>query len=129
MTYVTDPIGDLLARMRNAQHARKTECRMPWSRLREELLSVLQKEGWIKSVEVVGTKPFTELVVGFEEQKPALELKRISKPGRRAYTSYKDLKPVLNGFGMAVLTTSKGLMTDAQARKERLGGEILCTIS
>ena len=129
MTYVTDPIGDLLARMRNAQHARKNECRMPWSRLREQLLELLKKEGWIKDLEVVGTKPFTEIVVTFEETKPKLELKRISKPGRRMYTSYKELKPVLNGFGMAVLTTSKGLMTDDQARKERLGGEILCTIS
>jgi small subunit ribosomal protein S8 len=129
MTYVTDPIGDLLTRMRNAQHARKADCRMPWSRMREELLRLLQKEGWVKSVELTGTKPFTEIIVSFDTERPVLELKRVSKPGRRAYISYKDLKPVLNGFGIAVLTTSKGLMTDSQARKERLGGEIICTIS
>jgi small subunit ribosomal protein S8 len=129
MTYVTDPIGDMLTRMRNAQHARKDECSMPWSRLREQILTLLKKEDWIADFSVTGAAPFQEITVVFAEEKQKLELKRISKPGRRVYTGHKDMKPVLQGFGMAIVTTSKGLMTDSQARQEQVGGEILCTIS
>lgn len=129
MTYVTDPIGDLLTRMRNAQHARKPECRAPWSRMREQVLNLMLKEGWIHSVRMEGQKPFAELIVTFAEEKQPLELKRVSKPGRRVYASYSDIKPVLNGYGMAIITTSKGLLTDSQAREQRTGGEVLCTVS
>ena len=129
MTYVTDPIGDLLTRMRNAQHAQKSTCRAPWSRLRQQVLELMQAEGWIESVELAGEQPFAELVVTFSTEKQPLELKRVSKPGRRVYSSYTDLKPVLNGHGMAIVTTSKGLLTDTQARAERTGGEVLCTVS
>ena len=129
MTYVTDPIGDLLTRMRNAQHARKTECRLPWSRLREQILQLLKNEGWISSIEKEGTHPFSELIVTFNADKKPLELKRVSKPGRRVYSKSTDLKPILRGYGMAIVTTSQGLMTDKQARHHGIGGEILCTIS
>lgn len=129
MTYVTDPIGDLLTRMRNAQHAQKSECRAPWSRLRKQVLDLMQKEGWIAGVRMEGEKPFAELIVTFCEDKQPLQLKRISKPGRRVYAPYNEIKPVLNGYGMAIVTTSKGLLTDTQARSERTGGEVLCTVS
>lgn len=128
MTYVNDPIGDLLTRMRNAQGARRSTCMAPWSRIKQELCELLKKEGWIEDVKVVGDAPKQELEVTFVAGK-TLEMKRISKPGRRAYAGSKELKPILRGYGTAVLTTSKGLMTDAQARAQKIGGEILCTIA
>lgn len=129
MTYVTDPIGDLLTRMRNAQKAKKDTCRAPLSKMRKQLLELLKSEGWIANVEVIGEAPKQELEVTFNPEKPSLTLKRISKPGRRDYAGVKDLKPVLRGFGISVLTTSQGLMTDVQAREKKIGGEVLCTVS
>ena len=129
MTYVTDPIGDLLTRIRNAQMVRHTECRAPWSRTKQQLCELLKKEEWIADVKVEGEGYKQELIVSFLEDKGNLELKRISKPGRRVYSKYNELKPVLKGFGTAVLTTSQGLMTDKEAREKKIGGEVLCTIS
>ena len=128
MTYVTDPIGDLLTRMRNAQAARRTSCRAPWSRIKQELCELLKREGWIEEVQVVGEAPKQELEVTFAAGKQ-LQVKRISRPGRRAYAKSADLRPVLRGYGMAIITTSEGLMTDQQARKRKIGGEVLCTIA
>ena len=129
MVIVNDPIGDLLTRMRNAQHARKTSCRAPWSKIKLQLLELLKREGWIAEVAVLGDAPKQDLEVTFHTDKPPLELKRVSKPGRRAYTSSVDIKSVLQGFGVAVITTSKGLLTDKEARKQKVGGELLCTVS
>lgn len=129
MSYVTDPIGDLLARMRNAQAARHTTCYIPWSRLKEQLLRLLQKEDWLSDVTIEGEGLHRALLITFNEQKPPLLLKRVSKPGRRVYQGSATLRPVLRGFGMAILTTNKGLMTDNEARKHRVGGEVLCTIA
>ena len=128
MTF-TDPIGDLLTRMRNAQHARRTECRAPWSRIKEELCEVLKREGMIADVAVEGDIPTKELVVSFVEGRAPLLLKRVSSPGQRRYSSASTLKPVLHGFGIAVLTTSAGLLTDTEAREKKVGGEILCTVA
>lgn len=128
MTYVTDPIGDLLTRMRNAQAARRTHCRAPLSRMKKELCELLAKEGWIEKVEVLGDAPKQELEITFIPGK-TLTLERISTPGRRSYAKYIELRPVLRGHGQAILTTSKGLMTDAQARKQKMGGEVLCTVA
>lgn len=128
MPYVTDPIGDLLTRMRNAQSARRGDCRAPWSRLKQELCELLKKGGWITDVTVTGASPKQEIVVTFAPDKK-LMLKRMSKPGRRLYAASSSLKPVLRGYGIAVLTTSEGLLTDIEARKRRLGGEILCTVA
>ena len=100
------------------QHARSTV----------RVITKLKKEGWIESYEVLGDKPMQEIEVVFAKDRPALTLKRVSKPGRRAYASSGDLKPVLRGFGISVLTTSKGLMTDKEAKKQKIGGEVLCTI-
>ncbi|MBI3619389.1 30S ribosomal protein S8 [Candidatus Peregrinibacteria bacterium] len=129
MVYLSDPIGDLLTRMRNAQHARRPECQAPWSKINQHLCELLKKQGWIEEVEVIGEVPKQEILVTFSKEKPALTLERKSKPGRRLYVGFTELKPVLQGFGMAVLTTSEGLLTDRQARKRKIGGELLCTIS
>lgn len=129
MTYVTDPIGDLLTRMRNAQKAGKTTCRAPLSKMRRQLLELLKQEGWIADVQLIGDAPKQELEITFSPEKPSLTLKRVSKPGRRDYVGVKDLRPVLRGFGISVLTTSQGLMTDNQAREKKIGGEVLCTVS
>ncbi|MBM3227361.1 30S ribosomal protein S8 [Candidatus Peribacteria bacterium] len=129
MSPVTDPIGDLLTRMRNAQAARSLRCSAPYSGIKHELLQLLKKEGWIADVAVEGDAPFQDLIVTFAADKPRLTIARVSKPGRRAYSGVDGLKPVLHGFGVAILTTSKGLMTDKEARKQKVGGEVLCTIS
>jgi small subunit ribosomal protein S8 len=93
-----------------------------------ELAELLKREGWIQDVAVVGEEPKQELEITFLPEKE-LTLKRMSRPGRRLYMSAKDLKPVLQGFGIAVLTTSQGLLTDKEARTKKVGGEVLCTIS
>jgi small subunit ribosomal protein S8 len=129
MTLLSDPIGDLLTRIRNAQAAGRTECRAPWSRLKQRLCELLKREEWLADVQVVGDKPKQELLLSFRSGRSPLILKRVSKPGRRVYSSTEELDPVLRGFGMAVLTTSQGLMTDKEARKKKIGGEVLCTVA
>jgi small subunit ribosomal protein S8 len=129
MTYVTDPIGDFLTRMRNAQAARHATCSAPHSRMKYELGEILKKEGWLEDVKIEGEVPKQQVTVTFVADKPKLTLSRTSKPGRRVYAGHQDLKPVLSGFGIAILSTSEGLMTDVEARKRKLGGEVLCTIS
>jgi small subunit ribosomal protein S8 len=128
MTYVTDPIGDLLTRMRNAQSARKHMCRVPHSRLKQELCELLKREGWIDEVKVIGDKPKQDLEITFAPDKKLI-LQRISKPGRRLYAKSDELRPVLRGYGSAILTTNQGLMTDSEARRKKVGGEVLCTIA
>ena len=128
MTFVNDPIGDLLTRIRNAQAARREGCAAPWSRIKEELCEVLKREGLLQDVSVTGEDPKKNLEVTFVPGKK-ITLKRVSKPGRRVYSKSSELRPVLRGYGLNVLTTSGGLMTDAEARKRKLGGEVLCTIS
>ncbi len=129
MPYLTDPIGDMVTRMRNAQKARRTTCMIPWSRIKLQLCELLKREGWIADVSVSGEVPKQEIEVTFSKEKPSLTLKRVSTPGQRAYSGSKALRPVMQGFGIAVLTTSQGLLTDKEARKKNVGGEILCTIS
>ncbi|MEK7218003.1 MAG: 30S ribosomal protein S8 [Patescibacteria group bacterium] len=128
MPILSDPIGDLLTRMRNAQKARHTSCSAPWSRINEELLTLLKKEGWVAEVRVLGEAPKQEVEVVFDPGKK-LTLQRVSTPGRRVYSGARELKPVLQGYGIAVVTTSHGLLTDKEARKRKVGGEVLCTVS
>lgn len=128
MTYVNDPIGDILTRMRNAQAARKHTCRAPLSRIKLELCELMVREGWLEKVQVVGEAPKQDVEVTFVPGKK-LVLERISKPGRRTYAKSADLRPILRGFGQAILTTSQGLMTDTEARKNKVGGEVLCTVA
>jgi small subunit ribosomal protein S8 len=129
MVYLSDPIGDLITRMRNAQHVRRDTCEAPWSRIKEQLCELLKKEGFIEDVEVVGEAPKQSLLITFAKDKPKLELKRTSTPGRRMYVGADEMKPVMQGFGIAILTTSQGLMTDKAARKKHVGGEVLCTVA
>jgi small subunit ribosomal protein S8 len=126
---VNDPIGDLLTRIRNAQHVRNAECRCPWSRHKQEICEVLRKEGMLRDIEVVGEGKDKEIIMRFSDDRPKLSLKRVSKPGRRVYLGKGDLKPVLQGYGVAVVTTSQGVMTDKEAREKKIGGEVLCTVS
>lgn len=129
MAQLTDPIGDLLTRMRNAQAARRSHCRAPWSKMKQCLCELLVKEGWLAGVEIEGKAPKQEIVVSFRADRDPLVLKRVSKPGRRVYRPVGELLPVLRGFGIAILSTSEGILTDRDARKKKVGGEILCTIS
>ena len=128
MTYMNDPIGDLLTRIRNAQAARRLNCSTPWSRIKQELAELLKREGYLGEIEILGEEPKLSLKVTFIPGK-ILTLSRTSKPGRRVYSKSSELKPVLRGLGIAILTTSSGLMTDVEARKKKIGGEVLCTIS
>lgn len=127
MSHMNDPIGDFLTRMRNAQRAHRGTCAAPFSKLKLALAEVLKKEGYLQDVQVVGEEPKTQIEVTFVDGKE-VDFERMSKPGRRVYAGSEDLKPVLRGYGVAILTTSQGLMTDIEARKKNVGGEVLCTV-
>ena len=128
---INDPIGDLLTRLRNGQLRRKGKISSPNSRLRIRLLDVLQEEGFIRGyaeVEVKGHKEL-EIELKYHEGQPVIrELKRVSTPGRRVYSSVKDLKPHRSGLGVSILSTPQGLMTDTSAREKNVGGEVLCQV-
>ena len=125
----TDPIGDLLTRMRNAQHGRRTECRAPWSRIKQAICDVLKQHGYLESVTVEGEGAKKELVVLFRQDREALTLKRISTPGGRKYVGSGEIRSHLHGNSLAVISTSSGLLTHKEARAKNVGGEILCTVS
>ncbi|HLC76227.1 MAG TPA: 30S ribosomal protein S8 [Candidatus Peribacterales bacterium] len=126
---VSDPIGDMLTRMRNAQHVRSSSCVCPWSRHKEEICDVLKREGFIADVSIEGEGKDKIITITFSPEYPKLALLRVSAPGRRLYSGKSALRPVLSGFGIAVLTTSKGVLSDREAKAQNVGGEILCTIS
>ena len=129
MVNLSDPIGDLLTRLRNAQKVGHTSCMAPHSRMKRDILETMKRDGWIADVKEIGEVPAKELEVTFIPEKQKMELKRISKPGRRMYKNCSELKPVLNGFGIAIISTSHGVMTDKEARAKKIGGEVLCTIA
>ncbi len=127
---MTDPIADLLTRIRNALMRKKMSVSAPYSKLKHELVELLVKEGFLKDVKKV-TKDFDELdiTLKYYNDEPVIkELTRESKPGLRKYISYKDIKPHKGGLGIKVLTTSKGLMTDKDAIKQEIGGEVICRV-
>jgi small subunit ribosomal protein S8 len=128
---IIDPIGDLISRIRNGQLRRKNKVSSPNSRLRIRLLNVLQEEGFIRGyaeVEVKGHKEL-EIELKYHEGQPVIrELKRVSTPGRRVYSSVKDLKPHRAGLGVSILSTPQGVMTDTSAREKNVGGEVLCQV-
>jgi len=129
---VTDPIADLLTRIRNAQIAKHDTVSVPASKMKKAILDILLEEGYIKSVEEQeneGRKSlFVTLKYGPKYEKVITNLKRVSKPGLRVYCGYEDLPKVLNGLGIAIISTSKGVMTDKQARQNKIGGEVLAYI-
>lgn len=128
----TDPIADMLTRIRNANMVSHETVEMPSSKLKVELAKVLKDEGYIIDYSVRKEDKFSFLTIVLkydEKHKPVIaNLKRISKPGLRSYCKSKDIPKVFGGLGVAIISTSKGLMTDRKARKESLGGEILCYV-
>ena len=130
--YVNDPLGDMLTRIRNAQMRGKSSVVSPASKLRRCVLDVLQEEGYIRGyseTEGVGFSNEFSIELKYYEERPVIqEIKRVSKPGRRVYTSMKLMPVVQNGLGISILSTPKGVMSDNQARKNNVGGEVLCRI-
>jgi len=125
-------LGDMLTRIRNSQMRSRSVCLTPASNLRGRVLDVLADEGFIKGyneTEVDGFRAFEIQLKYFEGQGVIREIKRVSKPGRRVYSSSKNIPAVQNGLGIAVLSTPKGVMTDHAAREANVGGEILCHVS
>ncbi|MFZ5708997.1 MAG: 30S ribosomal protein S8 [Pseudomonadota bacterium] len=129
---MNDPLGDMLTRIRNAQMRGKSTVRTPASRLRAWVLDVLKDEGYIRGYEKVsaeGGQPELEISLKYYEGEPVIrDLKRVSKPGRRVYAAVKDIPSVRNGLGVSIVSTPKGVMTDAAARSANVGGEVLCTV-
>ena len=129
---MNDPLGDMLTRIRNAQERRRPKVSSPASNLRQRVLDVLVDEGYIRGYARVdhknGLSEF-EIELKYANGQPAIrEIKRVSKPGRRVYKAVRDLASVANGLGVAILSTPKGVMSDARAREENVGGEVLCNI-
>jgi len=129
---MTDPIADLLTRIRNGLKARKPFVEIPSSRLKVEVAKILKEEGYILNFKVTedGKHGILRLDLKYTaEGRPAIEgLRRESSPGRRVYVSKDEIRPVLGGLGVGILTTSRGVLTDKQARREGVGGELLCTV-
>ena len=129
---MTDPVADLLTRIRNAVSAGKTDVVMPSSKKKISVAEVLQREGYIEGFEII-EKPVQNdcrivLKYGPEGERVITHIERISRPGRRVYKGVQDLKPVLRGLGISVVSTSKGVMSDREAREARVGGEVLCRV-
>lgn len=128
----SDPIGDMLARIKNAQLRGRSTVRSPASKLRRWVLDVLESEGYIRGYEMsqsAAGHPEIEISLKYFEGAPAIrELKRVSKPGRRVYAGVKNLPSVRQGLGVAIVSTAKGVMSDADARSNNVGGEVLCTV-
>jgi small subunit ribosomal protein S8 len=130
---MTDPISDMLTRIRNANTAMHDSVKMPSSKLKESLATLLQKEGYIAGYEVSastrGPGTVLEITLKYSERKRTIAgLKRVSKPGLRIYAQADRMPRVLGGMGVAVVSTSQGLMTDTEARRKRVGGEVLCYV-
>jgi small subunit ribosomal protein S8 len=128
---MTDPIADMLARVQNALLARHKEVKLPHSKIKQAIAKILQENDYIESFSVVEQEPqaVLEIQLGYKDKWPKITgVKRISKPGRRLYASVDRIPVTLNGYGITIVSTSKGLLSDKQARKENVGGELLCQI-
>jgi len=129
---MNDPLGDMLTRIRNAQMRGKSTVMTPGSKVRAWVLDVLADEGYIRSYEHttdVNGHPAIEISLKYYEGTPVIrEIKRVSKPGRRVYMSVQDIPQVRQGLGVSIVSTSKGVMSDANARQANVGGEVLCTV-
>ncbi len=129
---MTDPIGDMLTRIRNGQQARKSAVLSPASKLRENVLNVLQREGYIRGfsrADFERGKSELSIELKYHEGQPVIRyIQRVSKPGRRVYSSIRDLPRVANGLGISILSTPKGVMSDTEARDENVGGEVICQV-
>ena len=129
---MTDPIADMLIRIKNALMARHKKVEVPASKMKLEIARILKEEGYIEDFVFIDEKPQgkIEIILKYDENKrPVIAgVKRVSKPGRRIYKGYKELPKVLDGLGIAIISTSQGIMTDHEARRRKVGGEVLCEI-
>jgi small subunit ribosomal protein S8 len=129
---ITDPIADMLTRIRNAGKAKLNSVDIPGSKMKSELAKVIKSEGFIRNYKFIkdGKQGILRVYLKYGDNQAhvILEMQSVSKPSRRIYASASDVKPIYNGMGIAILSTSKGILTDKQARKENVGGEILCTM-
>ena len=129
---MSDPLGDMLTRIRNGQNARKSVVSSPASRFRTNVLEVLKREGYIRNYSSVDVRPgLKELKIElkYHDGQPVIsEIKRVSRPGRRVYFGLRDLPRVYNGLGIAILSTPRGVLSDNEARTAKVGGEVLCHV-
>ena len=128
---MTDPITDMLNQIRNAEAVAKTEDLLPYSKIKNEIASLLLREGFISDVKKAtkGRIKALKITLKYNNEVPAIAgMKRVSKPGQRIYESVHEIRRVHGGFGMSIVSTSKGLMTNKEARKQKLGGEIICQV-
>jgi small subunit ribosomal protein S8 len=129
---VNDPIGDMIARIKNAATRKRAKVTTPASKMRERVLGVLESEGYIRGFapirDAAGFPAFEVELKYFDGEPVIAEISRVSKPGRRVYSSIADLKPVKNGLGISILSTPKGVMSDSAAREANVGGEVLCRV-
>jgi len=126
-----DPISDMLTSIRNTLAVRQPTVKIPFSKLKYEIAKILEKEKFIEKAEKKGrkTKASIEITLKYTDNLPVISgLKKISKPGQRIYSDWKKIKKVKGGYGIAIISTSKGLMTDREAKKQRVGGEVICEI-
>lgn len=126
---MTDPIADMLIRIKNAQASKKNEAAVPLSKLKMEILKILKKEGYIVDFKAETNEREIVIKLKYIKDSPAITgVRRISKPGRRIYASAKELSRILSHVGIGIISTPKGILTDQQARKEKIGGEIICEV-
>jgi len=129
---MTDPIADLLTRIRNANNARKASVDVPWSRQKEEIARVLVDEGYLEGTSVVDATPRNILRIDLRydgQRRPVITgMRRVSRPSLRVYVAVKDIPAVRRGLGVNVLSTPKGILVDRNARRENVGGEVICTV-
>lgn len=129
---MTDPIADMLTRIRNAVRVERSHVEMPVSKVKRGLAEVLKREGYIWDWQEVDASPVAqlrlELKYGPNGERVIQRIRRVSKPGRRVYSKARDLKPVLNGLGIQIISTSRGVLSDREARQRNLGGEVLCEV-
>ena len=132
MAVITDPVADLLTRIRNANMAGHDQVEVLGSKLNLELVKILHSEGFVKNYEITKDKSQSKIKIGLKygprKEKIITDLKRVSKPGRRVYTKRGDIPRVLAGLGIAIVSTSRGIMTDREARRQGVGGEVLCYV-
>ena len=129
--HLTDPMADMLTRIRNGNIAKHSEVKIPFSKIKESMASILKNEGYIANYEIKeeGTKKDIAVTLKYMDGETVIKgLKRISKPGRRVYTSVENLPKVLGGLGIAIVSTPKGVITDKECRKHNVGGEVLCYV-
>ena len=128
---ITDPIADMLTRIRNSQAVKKSEVLIPYSKLKFEIAKILKHENYIDSFEKIEEAKFPQIkiVLKYEDNEPAIKhIKRVSKPGLRVYAGKSEIKGVLNNLGISIISTSTGLMTNKEAKKKGIGGEVICEI-